>query len=64
MRSEVTRALLERERPDAVILATGSRPHMPPFEGEARQVVHAADILAGRAAAGCWWQWLWRAGAW
>jgi NADPH-dependent 2,4-dienoyl-CoA reductase/sulfur reductase-like enzyme len=51
-RSEVTRALLEREKPDAVILATGSRPHMPPFEGEAQQVVHAADILAGRAAAG------------
>jgi NADPH-dependent 2,4-dienoyl-CoA reductase/sulfur reductase-like enzyme len=51
-RSEVTRALLERERPDAVILATGSRPHMPPFEGEAQQVVHAADILAGRASAG------------
>jgi 2,4-dienoyl-CoA reductase-like NADH-dependent reductase (Old Yellow Enzyme family) len=51
-RSEVTRARLEQERPDAVILATGSRPHMPPFEGEARQVVHAADILAGRAATG------------
>jgi 2,4-dienoyl-CoA reductase-like NADH-dependent reductase (Old Yellow Enzyme family) len=51
-RSEVTRALLERERPDAVILATGSRPHMPPFEGEAQQVVHAADILAGRASVG------------
>ncbi len=51
-RSEVTRALLEHERPDVVILATGSRTHMPPFEGEARQVVHAADILAGRAAVG------------
>jgi NADPH-dependent 2,4-dienoyl-CoA reductase/sulfur reductase-like enzyme len=51
-RSEVTRALLERERPDAVILAAGSRPHMPPVEGEARQLVHAVDILAGRAAAG------------
>jgi 2,4-dienoyl-CoA reductase-like NADH-dependent reductase (Old Yellow Enzyme family) len=51
-RSEVTRALLERERPDAVILATGSWPHMPPFEGEAQQMVHAADILAGRASVG------------
>jgi 2,4-dienoyl-CoA reductase-like NADH-dependent reductase (Old Yellow Enzyme family) len=51
-RSEVTRALLERERPDAVIIATGSRPHMPPFEGEANHLVHAADILAGRASAG------------
>ena len=51
-RSEVTRALLERERPDAVILAAGSRPHMPPVEGEARHLVHAVDILAGRAEAG------------
>ena len=51
-RSEVTKELLERERPDAVIVATGSKPHMPPFEGEAAQVVHAADILAGRATTG------------
>jgi hypothetical protein len=51
-RSEVTRALLEREKPDAVILAAGSKPHMPPFEGDAQQIVHAADILAGRAATG------------
>ena len=51
-RSEVTRELLAREKPDAVILATGSRPHMPPFEGAAAQVVHAADILAGRASTG------------
>ncbi|WP_373505669.1 FAD-dependent oxidoreductase [Aestuariivirga sp.] len=51
-RSEVTKELLERERPDAVIVATGSKPHMPPFEGEAAQVVHAADILAGRVTTG------------
>ena len=51
-RSEVTRALLAREKPDAVILATGSRPHMPRLEGEAAQIVHAADILAGRATTG------------
>lgn len=51
-RSEVTRALLEQEAPDAVILATGSRPHLPPFEGEASQLVHAADVLAGRASTG------------
>ncbi|MFN4141997.1 FAD-dependent oxidoreductase [Aestuariivirga sp.] len=51
-RSEVTRELLEGERPDSVILATGSKPHMPPFEGEAAQIVHAADILAGRATTG------------
>jgi 2,4-dienoyl-CoA reductase-like NADH-dependent reductase (Old Yellow Enzyme family) len=51
-RSEVTAELLARERPDAVILAAGSRPHMAPFEGEAAQLVHAADILAGRATSG------------
>jgi hypothetical protein len=44
--------MLERERPDAVILATGSRPHLPPFEGEAAHLVHAADILAGKARSG------------
>ena len=51
-RSEVTRELLEHERPDAVILATGSRPHLPPFEGEAAQMVHAVDILSGKARTG------------
>ncbi len=51
-RSEVTRELLLSERPDAVILATGSRPHMPAFEGEAAQVIHVADILSGRATSG------------
>jgi 2,4-dienoyl-CoA reductase-like NADH-dependent reductase (Old Yellow Enzyme family) len=50
--SEVTRALLEAERPDEVILATGSRPHLPPFEGDQERLVHAADILAGRAGTG------------
>jgi pyruvate/2-oxoglutarate dehydrogenase complex dihydrolipoamide dehydrogenase (E3) component len=48
----VTRQVLLRERPDAVILATGSRPHMPPLEGEDMQVVHAADVLAGRVTTG------------
>ena len=51
-RSEVTREMLQREKPDAVILATGSRPHLPPLEGEAAQIVHVADILAGRATTG------------
>lgn len=51
-RSEVTRDLLEAERPDAVILATGSRPHMPLLEGEDMQVVHAADVLAGKVHTG------------
>ena len=41
-------------RPDAVILATGSRPVRPPIEGEseAMAVVHAADLLSGKARAG------------
>ena len=51
-RSDVTRDLILRDKPDAVIVATGSKPHLPPFEGEAAQVVHAVDILAGRAATG------------
>lgn len=51
-RSEVTRDMLLAEKPDAVILATGSRPHDPPFEGEVAQMVHVADILAGRASTG------------
>ncbi|MFM8746462.1 MAG: FAD-dependent oxidoreductase [Aestuariivirga sp.] len=51
-RSTVTRALLEAERPDEVIIATGSRPQLPPFEGQPEQMVHAADLLAGRATAG------------
>ncbi len=51
-RSEVTRDVLLREAPDAVILATGSRPHMPPLEGEDMQVVHAVDVLAGKVTTG------------
>ena len=51
-RSAVTREMLERHRPDAVILATGSRPHAPPVEGEAAQMIHAADLLAGTATTG------------
>jgi NADPH-dependent 2,4-dienoyl-CoA reductase/sulfur reductase-like enzyme len=51
-RSEVTRQLLLAEKPDVVILAAGSKPHAPPFEGEVAQMVHVADILAGRATTG------------
>ncbi|MCB1379540.1 MAG: FAD-dependent oxidoreductase [Alphaproteobacteria bacterium] len=52
LRSAITPALLAAERPDAVILATGSRPHAPAMEGEAAQTVHAADLLAGKAGTG------------
>jgi 2,4-dienoyl-CoA reductase-like NADH-dependent reductase (Old Yellow Enzyme family) len=51
-KSDVTREVLLREKPDAVILATGSKPQMPPFEGEANQIVHAVEILAGRVKTG------------
>jgi len=51
-RSEVTRELLLAEKPDVVILAAGSKPNAPPFEGEVTQMVHVADILAGRATTG------------
>ena len=51
-RSEMTAALIAEMKPDAVILATGSDVHMPAIEGEAAQLVHAADILAGRARSG------------
>ena len=51
-RSEVTADTIAREAPDAIILATGSRPHMPPIEGEAQQLVHIADVVSGKVATG------------
>jgi 2,4-dienoyl-CoA reductase-like NADH-dependent reductase (Old Yellow Enzyme family) len=50
----VTAELVAAEGPDAVILATGSRPYAPPIEGGARasNIVHACDVLAGRATTG------------
>ncbi|MGQ0484258.1 MAG: oxidoreductase [Hyphomicrobiales bacterium] len=51
-KSDVTPETIARETPDAVILATGSRPHLPPIEGEAAQLVHAVDVLSGRARTG------------
>jgi 2,4-dienoyl-CoA reductase-like NADH-dependent reductase (Old Yellow Enzyme family) len=52
--TQATAELVASERPDAVILATGSLPHAPPAEGidTAANVVHAADVLAGRAETG------------
>ena len=50
---EVTVDFIARKAPDAVILATGSRLHLPPLEiGDGIDVFHAADILSGRARAG------------
>jgi 2,4-dienoyl-CoA reductase-like NADH-dependent reductase (Old Yellow Enzyme family) len=51
--AEVTAALVAAEQPDAVILATGSRPRLPPIEGGAGiQILHAHDVLEKRAATG------------
>ena len=49
----VDRALAERLRPDAIIVATGARPHEPPVEGrENGHVVGAWDVLRGQANTG------------
>lgn len=51
-RSELNAEKIIARKPDAVIVATGSLPHAPPMEGAARQAIHAAELLAGRASAG------------
>ncbi|MFZ4967119.1 FAD-dependent oxidoreductase [Pseudomonas gingeri] len=44
--TRVDRALVERERPDQVIVATGAEPYWPPFErGGELQVVDAWQVL-------------------
>jgi 2,4-dienoyl-CoA reductase-like NADH-dependent reductase (Old Yellow Enzyme family) len=49
----VTRDLIAAEKPDAIVVATGSRLARPPIEAEEGAViVHAADVLAGRAKTG------------
>jgi NADPH-dependent 2,4-dienoyl-CoA reductase/sulfur reductase-like enzyme len=50
----VTAELVAANRPDALILATGSRPQDPPIEGfeRARNIVHACEVLTGQAATG------------
>lgn len=49
----VDAALLEAEKPEGVILATGGAPLTPPIPGaDLPQVVQAWDLLAGRAHAG------------
>ena len=47
---EATAALIAREKPDHVILATGTRPRLPTIEGgEGIQILHAHDVLEKRA---------------
>ena len=49
----VDRALVERERPDAVILAAGATPYRPAFETDGQiQVIDAWEILRGTAKPG------------
>lgn len=48
MGCEVTEELLEAEKPDAVIVATGARPLMPKIPGiDGENVVTAEDVLLG-----------------
>jgi 2,4-dienoyl-CoA reductase (NADPH2) len=46
---EATRAEVESERPDAVIVATGAQPSRPWWAGELPRVVDVRDVLEGRA---------------
>lgn len=49
MNTEVEEALMEKEAPDAIILATGSRPLMPPISGiDGANVATAEEILYGK----------------
>lgn len=49
LNTEVTPELVEKMHPDAVIVATGAIPTLPPIEGIERQnVVFGEDILAGK----------------
>jgi NADPH-dependent 2,4-dienoyl-CoA reductase/sulfur reductase-like enzyme len=49
----VTPDLIATDRPDAVILATGSRPVRPPIEApDSAPIVHAADVLTGKVRTG------------
>ncbi len=51
--TEVVRDLVARERPDAIVVATGGRPYWPDVVGrESGHVVHAWDVLEGRAHVG------------
>ncbi|MBO3275358.1 oxidoreductase [Pseudomonas schmalbachii] len=51
--TRVDRALVERERPDVVIVATGAKPYWPQFEnGGELQVVDAWQVLRGEVKIG------------
>ncbi len=49
----VTKSLVETEKPDVVILATGGQPMIPPIPGiDGDNVVTAIDVLDGKAVTG------------
>ncbi|AMO79101.1 putative N-methylproline demethylase [Pseudomonas citronellolis] len=51
--TRVDRALVEAEKPDLVIVATGAKPYWPPFErGGELQVVDAWQVLRGEVQVG------------
>lgn len=53
LNTEADRKLIEKEAPDALILATGSRPFIPPVEGKEQSfVVTAHDVLSGKEMVG------------
>jgi NADPH-dependent 2,4-dienoyl-CoA reductase/sulfur reductase-like enzyme len=53
LNTEVTKELVQKEKPDAVIVATGGNPVKPPIKGiDKPHVIFAEDALLGRAAAG------------
>ena len=53
MNCEVTPELIQKEQPDSVILATGSRTLILPIEGiDNPAIIHGSDLLDGKRAAG------------
>lgn len=51
LNSKVTEEVVINEKPDALVLATGAKPLVPPIPG-IDKTVHAIDVLAGKVACG------------
>ena len=53
LKTPLTKALVEAEKPDVVLVASGSKPSIPPIPGVDQPfVVTASEILAGKINAG------------